>query len=49
MRILALVCLLCCGCVTVRPKLAIRAVQGAHGKPEIIVEVIPEISLDNRR
>ncbi len=44
-------CLLCCacGCVTVRPKIAIKAVQGIHGKPEIIVEVIPEISLDNRR
>lgn len=49
MRILAVVCLLFCGCVTVRPKLAIRAVQGMHGKPEIIVEVIPEISLDSSR
>lgn len=49
MRIL-IACLLfsLCGCVTVRPKLAVRAVQGHHGKPEIIVEVIPEISFDNR-
>jgi hypothetical protein len=49
MRFVILACLLCCGCVTVRPKIAIKAVQGMHGKPEIIVEVIPEISLDNRR
>lgn len=43
-----LVCVVACGgCATVRPKIAIRAIPTPHGKAEIVVEIIPEISLDN--
>jgi hypothetical protein len=47
-RWILFVCVLTCGgCATVRPKIAIRAIPTPHGKTEIVVEIIPEISLDN--